>query len=149
MGIETDLTSPHIDRSSLIELAAEITAAYVENHSIPAAELPALIKAVFSALSDMAFRPVEAASEPTMSDMVVRKSITKEYLICLEDGLKFKSLRQHLRHKYNLSPDDYRAKWGLPSDYPMVAPAYSARRAVLAKEIFGQGRLSASSKSVS
>ena len=130
-------------------MAAEITAAYVESHSLPAAALPALMQALYSALSELAFRPMEAAEASQMSDVAIRKSISEEYLVCLEDGLKFKTLRQHLRNKYDLSPDDYRAKWGLPNDYPMVAPAYSARRAVLARETFGRGRLGASGKPLS
>ena len=138
-----------MDRSSLVELAAEITAAYVENHRLPAAELPFLLQGVFSALSDLSSQSVEGGKAQKLSDAAMRKSVTHQYLICLEDGQRFKSLRQHLRIKYDLSPDDYRAKWGLPSDYPMVAPAYSAMRASRAKEIFGEGRRGAFHKPVS
>jgi predicted transcriptional regulator len=123
----------------LIDLAAEIVAAYVSANSIPAAELPNLIQSVHRALagvSDTA-APEAPAKEPAVP---IRRSITPDFLICLEDGRKFKSLKRHLRTKYGLSPEDYRAKWGLPKDYPMVAPNYAKARSALAKEMgLGQG----------
>jgi len=121
--------------TSLIELTADITAAYVGNNSVPPSELTSLIKGVFSALSGVGEPPAEPVSEPQTPAVAVRKSVTEDFLICLEDGRKFKSLKRHLRSKYNLTPDEYRAKWGLPKTYPMVAPAYAAARSALAKQM--------------
>jgi predicted transcriptional regulator len=123
----------------LIDMTAEIVASYVSTNSIPAAELSSLIHSVHRALagvSDTA-APEAPAKEPAVP---IRRSITPDFLICLEDGRKFKSLKRHLRTKYALSPEDYRAKWGLPKDYPMVAPNYAKARSALAKEMgLGQG----------
>ena len=120
--------------ASIIELTADITAAYVGNNSVPAAEVAALIRSIFGALSGAEAPeppPQVEARNPAVS---IKKSLNDGYLICLEDGLRFKSLKRHLRAKYNLSPEEYRAKWGLPKNYPMVAPAYAAARSALAKE---------------
>jgi predicted transcriptional regulator len=115
---------------SLVTLTAEIASAYVENHNVAADELPAIIRGIHAALSGAG--PVVEAALPEPA-VPVRKSITDDYLICLEDGKKFKSLRRHLRARYNMSPEQYRAKWALPISYPMVAPGYAARRSTLAK----------------
>ncbi len=125
-------------KSELIELTADIASAYVENNTVAAGDLPALISSIHRALANI---ETPAVAEPTRTPAVsIRKSIGDDYLICLEDGRKFKSLKRHLRTKYNLSPEDYRAKWGLPKDYPMVAPAYAAARSLLAKQMgLGQG----------
>jgi len=125
-------------KSELIELTADIASAYVENNTVAAGDLPALISSIHRALANI---ETPAAAEPARTPAVsIRKSIGDDYLICLEDGRKFKSLKRHLRTKYNLSPEDYRAKWGLPKDYPMVAPAYAAARSLLAKQMgLGQG----------
>jgi predicted transcriptional regulator len=123
------------EQDSMIELTADIVSAYVSNNTVSAAELPNLIGQIHAALKgvEAGAAPVPAAVQaPAVS---VRKSITPEFLICLEDGRKFKSLKRHLRTKYDLSPEDYRAKWGLPKDYPMVAPDYAASRSALAKSI--------------
>jgi predicted transcriptional regulator len=125
----------------LVALTTDIVSAYLGRNSVSVQDLPDLIKSVHSALGtvsvDTQERAVEEAKSPAVS---VRKSVTDDFLICLEDGLKFKSLKRHLRAKYNMSPDDYRAKWGLPSDYPMVAPNYAKRRSELAKRMgLGQG----------
>ena len=117
-----------------IELTADIVAAYVANNALPIADLPALIQSVHSPLAQLASGPVIAAplvekKEPAVS---IRKSITPDYLVCLDDGKKFKSLRRHLG-TLGLTPDEYRAKWSLPADYPMVAPNYAAQRSELAK----------------
>jgi predicted transcriptional regulator len=127
------------DKSTLIDMTAEIVAAYVSANSVPAAELPGLIRSVHKALGGVSEQvPVEAP--PKEPAVPVKKSITPEFLICLEDGRKFKSLKRHLRSKYGLSPEDYRAKWGLPKDYPMVAPNYARARSDLAKRMgLGQG----------
>ena len=128
------------ERAEIIEMTADIVSAYVGNNAVGAADLPALIQAVHSALSGVstAAEPVEVA--PKEPAVPVKRSITPEFLVCLEDGRKFKSLKRHLRTKYNMSPEDYRAKWGLPKDYPMVAPNYARARSELAKQMgLGQG----------
>lgn len=126
-----------------IDLAADIVSAYVANNSVPASELPQLINDVYTALTKVGTvaAVVEVKAEPQKPAVTVRKSISDDFLICLEDGLKFKSLKRHLRSKYNLSPEQYREKWGLPSDYPMVAPNYAKARSQLAKKMgLGQQR---------
>ncbi len=128
------------DKAEIIEMTTDIVSAYVGNNSVAAADLPGLILSVHKALSGVGSgaEPVESApKEPAVS---VKKSITPDYLICLEDGRKFKSLKRHLRTKYNMSPEDYRSKWGLAKDYPMVAPNYARARSDLAKQMgLGQG----------
>ncbi|HEY5072470.1 MAG TPA: MucR family transcriptional regulator [Caulobacteraceae bacterium] len=128
------------DKVEIIEMTAEIVAAYVENNTISTTDLPALIQSVHRALNSISSgaEPVEAA--PKEPAVPVRRSITPDHLVCLEDGRKFKSLKRHLRTKYNMSPEDYRAKWGLAKDYPMVAPNYAKARSDLAKQMgLGQG----------
>jgi predicted transcriptional regulator len=121
--------------SRLVELTAGIVAAYAGNATIPITELPALIQQVHEALS-----AVTSGGEPPLVPAVaVKNSITPDYLICLEDGQKFRSMKRHLRNAYDLSPAEYRAKWGLPNDYPMVAPSYAVARSNLAKQM-GLGR---------
>ena len=117
-----------------IELAADIVSAYVSNNSVSATELTALIGDVHGALLRVSSGAVEAPAEAPKPAVSVKKSITPDYIVCLEDGKKFKSLKRHLRSHYDLSPEEYREKWGLPSDYPMVAPNYSATRSRLAKD---------------
>jgi len=123
-------------KSNPVELAAEIVAAFVSNNPLPKGELPALIQAVHSAVERLAAGPESApppieAKAPAVS---VRKSITPDYLISLEDGKRYKLLRRHLT-RLGLTPAQYRAKWNLPSDYPMIAPNYAAQRSALAKKI--------------
>ena len=128
------------EKSEVIEMTADIVSAYVGNNSVTAADLPALIQSVHRALAGISAggEPVEAA--PKEPAVPVRRSITPDFLICLEDGRKFKSLKRHLRTKYDMSPEEYRAKWGLPKDYPMVAPNYAKARSDLAKQMgLGQG----------
>ncbi|PZU93488.1 MAG: MucR family transcriptional regulator [Chelatococcus sp.] len=128
--------------SDFIELTADIVSAYVSNNSVPASELPALINEVHAALSRVVggVAPVVAVEAPKPA-IPVKKSITADYLICLEDGKKFKSLKRHLRTQYNMSPEQYREKWGLPPDYPMVAPNYAEARSQLARKMgLGQQR---------
>ncbi len=128
------------DKVELIEMTAEIVAAYVENNTISTAELPALIQSVHRALVGVSTGAEAVESTPKEPAVPVRRSITADHLICLEDGRKFKSLKRHLRTKYNMSPEDYRAKWGLAKDYPMVAPNYARARSELAKQMgLGQG----------
>lgn len=126
-------------KSDLIEVTAGLVAAYVGGNTIAAADVPALIRSVHQALSNVGVQtdPGETSREPAVS---IRRSITPDYLICLEDGRKFKSLKRHLRTKYDMSPEQYRARWDLPKDYPMVAPNYAQARSELAKQMgLGQG----------
>ena len=127
------------DNNLLIEMTAEIVAAFVGNNSVPPGDIPALISQTYAALSG-ADTPAPVEPEVKTPAVSVKRSIQPDFIICLEDGRKFKSLKRHLRTKYNLSPEDYRAKWGLPKDYPMVAPNYAAARSNLAKQMgLGQG----------
>ena len=130
------------DKPAMIELAARIVAAYVGKNAVAQDDLPKLIADVHRALEQTAAgtTPREEAAEPRPA-VNVKKSITPDYLICLEDGKKFKSLKRHLRTHFNLSPEQYREKWGLPADYPMVAPNYASARSSLAKNMgLGQKR---------
>jgi predicted transcriptional regulator len=126
---------------NFIELTAEIVSAYVSNNTVPAAEIPALISQVHMALARVSGKSGDAPAEPLKPAVSVKKSITPEYVVCLEDGKKFKSLKRHLRTQYNMTPEQYREKWGLGADYPMVAPNYAAARSQLAKQMgLGQQR---------
>ena len=128
------------DKVEIIEMTAEIVAAYVENNTISTTDLPALIQSVHRALNSITTGAEAVEAAPKEPAVPIRRSITADYLICLEDGRKFKSLKRHLRTKYNMSPEDYRAKWGLAKDYPMVAPNYAKARSDLAKQMgLGQG----------
>jgi predicted transcriptional regulator len=128
------------DKAEIIEMTAEIVAAYVENNSVAAGELPGLIQSVHRALTGVTAGPETVEAPPKEPAVPVRRSITPDHLVCLEDGRKFKSLKRHLRTKYNMSPEEYRTKWGLPKDYPMVAPNYAKARSELAKQMgLGQG----------
>ena len=139
------MTISDAEPSNSIELAVEIVAAFVANNSLPTVELPALIHSVHAALARLASGQVNTAplvekQEPAVS---VRKSLTPDFLVCLDDGKKFKSLRRHLR-TLGMTPDQYRVKWSLPPDYPMVAPNYAAVRSEMAKRIgLGQMRKNA------
>ncbi|HEV3044028.1 MAG TPA: MucR family transcriptional regulator [Roseiarcus sp.] len=129
------------DTLNYIELAAEIVSAYVSNNSVPASDLPGLLSEVHSALVRVSTGATAAAPEAAKPAVPPKKSITNDYIVCLEDGRKFKSLKRHLRTQYNMSPEEYREKWGLASDYPMVAPAYAKARSALAKQMgLGQQR---------
>ncbi len=128
------------DKSALLEMTADIVSAYVSNNTLPADGVPGLIASIHSTLSSVATGAPEPTAEVKDPAVPVRKSITPDFLICLEDGRKFKSLKRHLRTKYNMSPEEYRAKWGLAKDYPMVAPNYAKARSDLAKSMgLGQG----------
>lgn len=127
--------------SELVEIAADIVSAYVSNNSLSRSELIVLISDVHEALRKTALGQSEPEPEPLKPAVPVKKSVTPDYIICLEDGKKFKSLKRHLRTHYDLSPEEYREKWGLPNDYPMVAPNYAAARSNLAKKMgLGQSR---------
>lgn len=134
----TDELRTQADNTILIELASDIVAAYVCNNTVQTTDLPDLIRNVHNSLQALSGgKKPKTRQKPAIS---VRKSITDEHLVCLEDGKKFKSLKRHLRSRYNLSPDEYRQKWGLPADYPMVAPSYARQRSALAKKM-GLGKL--------
>jgi predicted transcriptional regulator len=127
--------------SNFIELTAGIVSAFVSNNSVAAGDIPALINQVHSALLRVSSGAKDVSAEPLKPAVSVKKSITPDYIICLEDGKKFKSLKRHLRTQYNVTPEQYREKWGLPPDYPMVAPNYAAARSKLAKDMgLGQQR---------
>jgi predicted transcriptional regulator len=127
--------------ANYIQLTAEIVSAYVSNNTVPAAEIPALISQVHTALSRVSGKSGDEPAEPLKPAVSVKKSITPEHIVCLEDGKKFKSLKRHLRTQYNMTPEQYREKWGLSADYPMVAPNYAAARSQLAKQMgLGQQR---------
>jgi predicted transcriptional regulator len=127
--------------SNYIELAADIVSAYVSNNSVPSSELPALISEVHNALLRVTSGVAPVVVEALKPAVPAKKSITNDFIICLEDGKKFKSLKRHLRTQYNISPEEYREKWGLPADYPMVAPNYAKARSQLAKQMgLGQQR---------
>ena len=125
---------------TLVAIASDIVAAYVANNSVALADLPSLIGDVHRALVDVANPVAETPAEAQKPAVSIKKSVSPDFLICLEDGKKFKSLKRHLRTQYNMSPDEYRAKWGLPADYPMVAPSYAEQRSKLAKNL-GLGTL--------
>ncbi|MGI3902068.1 MAG: MucR family transcriptional regulator [Janthinobacterium lividum] len=125
---------------NVVEMAAEIVSAYVRNNSVPVSELPALLQSVHESLGSIlnGSKP-EAVKEPPQPKVPVKKSVTNDYIVCLEDGKRFKSLKRHLHSEHGLSPQEYREKWGLGKDYPMVAPAYADARSNLAKTM-GLGR---------
>ncbi|MEH2470177.1 putative transcriptional regulator [Nitrobacteraceae bacterium AZCC 2161] len=126
---------------SFIDLTASIVSAYVGNNPTPAAELPALISQIHAALVRVSSGRPETLLEPAKPAVSLKKSMTADYLVCLEDGKRFKSLKRHLRTQYSMTPEQYREKWGLPADYPMVAPNYAVARSQLAKKMgLGQQR---------
>ncbi|MDB5522234.1 MAG: MucR family transcriptional regulator [Tardiphaga sp.] len=130
------------DSKSTIELTAGIVSAYLANNPTPAAEIPALIAQVHASLMRLSTGKIETAMPDAAKPAVsVKKSVTPDYLVCLEDGKRFKSLKRHLRTQYNMTPEQYREKWSLPPDYPMVAPNYAVARSNLAKKMgLGQQR---------
>ncbi|KQT52129.1 MULTISPECIES: MucR family transcriptional regulator [unclassified Aureimonas] len=126
----------HIEGNEiLMELTAEVVAAYVSNNSLAVTDLPSLIADVYGALGRTNAGPAALVAEKPKPAVPVKKSVTDDYIVCLEDGKKFKSLKRHLMTHYNLSPEEYREKWDLPADYPMVAPNYAAARSRLAKQM--------------
>ncbi|MBU1176324.1 MAG: MucR family transcriptional regulator [Alphaproteobacteria bacterium] len=124
-------TAPEVD---LVELSTEIVCAYVSHNAISPSDLPKVIFDVHTALKGLRGNEVPPPAEELRPAVPVRKSVANDYIICLEDGKKFKSLKRHLRTHYNLTPEEYREKWGLAADYPMVAPSYSETRSRLAKD---------------
>jgi predicted transcriptional regulator len=128
-----------IGDEELLRMTADVVAAYVSNNSLPTQQLGEVISAVYASLRSLDGQQIETKAEPLKPAVPIRKSITPDYLVCLEDGKKLKMLKRHLRSTYGMTPDDYRAKWGLPADYPMVAPNYAEQRSAFAKKI-GLGR---------
>jgi predicted transcriptional regulator len=127
--------------ADFIGLTAEIVSAYVSNNTVASGDIPALINQVHSALLRVSSGQGEGASEPLKPAVPVKRSINPDFIVCLEDGKKFKSLKRHLRTQYGMTPEQYREKWSLPPDYPMVAPNYAAARSQLAKQMgLGQQR---------
>jgi predicted transcriptional regulator len=135
----TEQTTAKVAEEELLRMTADVVAAYVSNNTLPTAQLAEVINAVYGSLKSLDGSVPEAKQEPLRPAVPIRKSITPDYLICLEDGKKLKMLKRHLRSTYNMTPDEYRAKWGLPPDYPMVAPNYAEQRSQFAKKI-GLGR---------
>ena len=136
MALEEQATTP--DRA---ELAAEIVSAYVSNNSVRPSELPSLIAEIHKALTSSHSGTIVPEPEPLTPAVNPKRSVHPDYIVCLEDGKKFKSLKRHLHTHYDLTPEQYREKWGLPHDYPMVAPNYAQARSALAKKMgLGQGR---------
>jgi predicted transcriptional regulator len=131
--LEVDVSDAAKD--NLVELTAQIVSAYVAKNVVASTDLPALIQSIHDALGRVMAGPESQVREEPKPAISVKKSVMPDYLICLEDGKKFKSLKRHLRTHYNLSPEEYREKWGLPIDYPMVAPNYAAARSELAKQM--------------
>ncbi len=132
---DQDLTTEEV-----LRLATDIVAAYVSHNQVPATEVPNMIRSVHGALGDLKEVGQEEPAEPQKPAVPIKKSVTSDYIICLEDGKKLKMLKRYLRSNYDISPEEYRAKWNLPADYPMVAPNYAAQRSEFAKKIgLGKG----------
>jgi predicted transcriptional regulator len=130
------------DNKELLDLSAVIVSAYVANNNVARGDLVGLIASTYAALSSLGEAPAAAPAAPLVPAVPIRKSVTPEAIICLEDGKSFKSLKRHLSSKFDMTPEQYRTKWGLPADYPMVAPAYAEARSALAKSM-GLGRKAA------
>ncbi len=128
-----------IARDDLLRMAVDVVSAYVSKNPLPAGQIPEVIQTVFVSLRGLGNGAADAKAEAPRPAVPVRKSVTPDYIICLEDGKKLKMLKRHLRTTYNMTPDEYRAKWGLAADYPMVAPNYAKQRSDFAKKI-GLGR---------
>jgi predicted transcriptional regulator len=126
---------------AILRMTADIVSAYVSKNVLPATQIPEVINTVFTSLTGLNGQPREVQAEPQKPAVPIRKSVTPEYIVCLEDGKKLKMLKRHLRSTYGMTPDEYRTKWSLPPDYPMVAPNYAAQRSEFAKKI-GLGRSS-------
>ena len=123
----------------LLRMTTQIASSYVSNNEIPGSQIPDVIQSVFTSLSAQNHDPAEPTQNKKKPAISIRRSIKPDYIVCLEDGKKLKMLKRHLRTSYGLTPEEYRAKWGLPADYPMVAPNYAAQRSAFAKKI-GLGR---------
>jgi len=134
-----ETTVPKMAEEELLRMTADVVAAYVSKNTLPTAQLAEVINAVYGSLKGLESQVAEPPPEPVKPAVPIRKSVTADYLICLEDGKKLKMLKRHLRSTYNMTPDEYRVRWGLAPDYPMVAPNYAEQRSAFAKKI-GLGR---------
>ena len=132
----------NLPRQDLLRMAAEIASAYVAQNTVTASQIPNIITTVFETLSIISEGGTDGTAKAGKPAVAVRRSVTPDFIVCLEDGRKMKMLKRHLRTSYNLTPEEYRSRWGLPPDYPMVAPNYAKRRSDFAKKI-GLGRKSA------
>ena len=132
-------TTDRVGREEMLRMAVDVVAAYVSKNILPAGQIPEVIQTVFLSLNALETGGTETKTETIKPAVPVKKSIFPDYIICLEDGKKLKMLKRHLRTNYNMTPDEYRNKWGLAADYPMVAPSYAAQRSDFAKKI-GLGR---------
>ena len=128
---------------NLLQLATGIVSSYVSHNQVPMAEVPTILKSVHSVLAGLVSGTITDTGQGSKPAVSIKKSIGDDFIICLEDGKKLKMLKRYLRSNFNMSPEEYRAKWGLPADYPMVAPAYARQRSEFAKKI-GLGRVPAS-----
>ncbi len=128
-----------VPQSDVLRMAVDIVSAYVGNNPVAANEVPDIINTVYGSLSSLNGQGAMGGVEPAKPAVSIRRSVTPDYIICLEDGKKLKMLKRHLRAAYNMTPDEYRVKWNLPADYPMVAPNYARQRSNFAKKI-GLGR---------
>ena len=135
----TEENPRNIEQGAVLRMAVDIVSAYLSNNTVPASQVPEVINTVYGSLTSLEGGPASTPSEPPKPAVSVRRSVNPDYIVCLEDGKKLKMLKRHLRAAYNMTPDEYRAKWGLPADYPMVAPNYAAQRSEFAKKI-GLGR---------
>ncbi len=131
--------STMVPRGDVLSMATEIVAAYVSNNPIAANQIPEIINTVYTSLQTLNGQPAEVPSEPPKPAVSIRRSVMPDYIVCLEDGKKLKMLKRHLRAAYGMTPEEYRTKWGLAADYPMVAPNYALQRSAFAKKI-GLGR---------
>jgi len=131
-----------ISHDDILRMAVDVVAAYVSKNQLPAGQIPDVIHTVFNSLNQLDNQAPEVKAEAPRPAVPLKKSVTPDYIVCLEDGKKLKMLKRHLRTTYGMTPDEYRARWGLPPDYPMVAPNYAAQRSDFAKKI-GLGRKSA------
>ncbi len=138
-------TQEKVGQEDILRMTTEVVAAYVGNNELPAAQISEVIGAVHKSLSGLQGGAGESQAAPSKPAVPIRRSVTPDYIVCLEDGKKLKMLKRHIRTTYNLTPDEYRAKWGLASDYPMVAPNYAKQRSEFAKKI-GLGRKRAGTK---
>jgi len=129
-----ETVAPKIAEEELLRMTTDVVAAYVSNNTLPTAQLAEVINAVYGSLKSLEGQVAQVQPEPLKPAIPIRKSVTPEFLICLEDGKKLKMLKRHLRSTYNMTPDEYRSKWGLAPDYPMVAPNYAERRSEFAKK---------------
>jgi predicted transcriptional regulator len=132
-------SNDEVSRDDVLRMAVDVVAAYLSNNAVATSQISEIIHNVFNSLTTLDGQPVEAPAEALKPATTIRKSVTPDYIVCLEDGKKLKMLKRHLRTTYNMTPEEYRAKWNLPPDYPMVAPNYAQQRSDFAKRI-GLGR---------